>query len=259
MKTTMGLLLIILGWQSAWAEVIDILLPESEVFKAYDKCLIEQSDLWDKMMRNVVYPYYESEMGIRRVEEANFHAGFDAVVYNVIGADDNDKIELSFGAHNGTLAMRLLERDERSGTFMPKKIIGLQDVYLPFFKFYAEETNYEIVTHLGERSEHQIRLATRLRLFPSITNAPAAFINAKTGLPVLDREGNPLQLDSVKFADCLRQEVSKSSLQYAVTDLNHLNRERADYIKRMAKESRDTGIVFRGQSLSSTGMRSIDR
>mgnify|MGYP001578741284 CR=1 FL=1 len=242
-----------------WAESIDVVLPESEVFKAYDKCLIEQGDLWDKMMRNVIYPYYESEMGTRRIEEANFHAGFDAIVYNVIGTDDTDKIELSFGAHNGTLAMRFLEQDERSGTFMAKKIINLQAVYLPFFKFYAEETAHEIVTHLGERSEHQIRLATRLRLFPSITNTPATFINAKTGLPILDTKGNALQLDSVKFADCLRKEVTKSSLAYTVTGLNHLNRDRADYIKRIVKESRDMGIVFRGQSLPQTHASSCDR
>ncbi|HAZ13706.1 MAG: hypothetical protein A2X86_16500 [Bdellovibrionales bacterium GWA2_49_15] len=237
MRVLIGLLL----GASAWAQEMNVILPEYDIFKSYDRCLIDQGDLWAKLFGGrFVEPTYETGEN----ETPTFGLGFETIYWDEI----KGKLNISYWPQNGSLHVVVLEQDPKWQTFYLKKKIALESIYIPYIKYDTHIVRHEVINRLGEREEYETMTAKNLRfdLFPWELNGP--FKNAQTGLPILDSEGKPLRFNRAKFAECVQAQITKRALAYTVTELETVNFKRADYLRRLAHDSRNFGGLYHDET-----------
>jgi|GEM_PF-4600294 len=220
------------------AQALD--LPEHHIYKAYENCLVtSQGSLWVKLLQN----FFPEKKGLQLKEERVFFQGIDKPTFSrnhidlkhraVFAADEiysSVGIDFRLEPKDGTLSLKL----RRSPTASP---IEVSDFKVPFFKFDQSDKEFEIYNQFGEIEEVEFGIAKNAEARTYEEGKPVALKNKKTDRTMADDDGNVFKFDRKSYLKCIYEQVNKSALSYAITEMDGHNKDRAKYIRNMKRES----------------------
>jgi len=213
-------------------------VPEAEILKAYENCLLtSQGDLWVNLLKNL----YPEPSALELVNESVL---FQRISRPVIGRDHLDlqyRLVFSDGGRN-TQAGLDFRLEPKDGTLKLKvrsgRDIEIKEFKIPFFKFDRENRKFEVLGRMGEVQEYNLPMAQDANLRTYEGSAPAVFKNDKTNRSFADVSGNLFQFDRAKYLQCISKQVSKGQENYSIMGTNAHSSDRNGYIQRLRDLSR---------------------